>query len=181
MAPVIRILIALIASASTLAMNACDNAGGTSTAGASRPIPGNPPKELITIKGEDFQLELANTDALRVQGLSDRTEIDDDGGMIFIFKDADKRDFVMRRCFVPIDIAFLDPQGRVTAVHAMTVEPPQREGESDVDYQVRLEKYGSRFDAQFALEFKGGTIERIGLKRGDTVNLDLVRLKSLAE
>src|SRR5690606_24546556 len=76
----------------------------------------------VTIKNETFTLELALDEASRFQGLSDRAEIADDGGMLFVFPKEAIREFVMRRCLVPIDIAFLNAEGEVVWMHAMQVE-----------------------------------------------------------
>jgi len=180
MASLVRILALIAAVTATAALPACDSAAAPTT-GKSTYIPGTPPRERITIGDEEFRLEIAATDEVRVKGLGDRMEIEEDGGMIFVFDQPQPLSFVMRDCYVPIDIAFLDAQGRVTATHAMAVEPPRGPNEDDTIYNLRLKQYGSRFDAQFALEFKAGTIERLGLKRGDQVNLATERLKRMAE
>jgi len=169
----------VLALASTLlGAPSCVDGGGSAV---SSPIPGDPPRELVTIDGREFKLELAADQDTRVQGLSDRHHIDENGGMLFVFPDAQQRQFVMRHCYVPIDIVFLDPKGRVTALHQMEVEPPKRDDEDAIEYEARLERYSSRFDAQFALEFKGGTLDELDLSRGDVIPLDLDRLKRIAE
>ena len=128
----------------------------------------------IRVAGEPFHVELALDEASRFQGLSDRARVDPHGGMLFVFPDVRKRNFVMRRCLVPIDIAYLDPSGRVVETHAMQVEP---EGTPE----DQLARYPSRYPAQFALELAGGTIARIGLSDGDAIGMDLEALKSRAE
>ena len=60
----------------------------------------------VTIKDKEFKLELALDDEKRFKGLSDRKEIPKDGGMLFVFKRAEEREFVMRDCPIPIDIIF---------------------------------------------------------------------------
>jgi len=129
----------------------------------------------VAIKGQVFKLELALDDATRFQGLSDREDIPEDGGMLFVFPDAQVRHFVMRRCLVPIDIAFLDTKGEVVWMHAMQVEPDPEAP----DY--RLKHYSSHYPAQFAIEFREGTIRRLGLKQGDRIDLPLDSLKKRAQ
>jgi uncharacterized membrane protein (UPF0127 family) len=125
----------------------------------------------VTIKSETFTLELALDDASRLQGLSDRAEIADDGGMLFVFPKEAVREFVMRRCLVPIDIAFLNAQGEVVWMHAMQVESEPNTPE------YRLKRYSSHYPAQFAIELKEGTIRRLGLAQGDRIDLPLEVLK----
>lgn len=124
----------------------------------------------LTIAGRDFTLELALDRESRYQGLSDRPSIADDGGMLFAFPDAQVRTFVMRRCLVPIDIVFLSPTGRVLAMHEMQLEPYDTP-END------LRRYSSHWPAQFAIEFKAGTIEALGMEEGQKIGLPLERLK----
>ncbi|MEM8738225.1 MAG: DUF192 domain-containing protein [Planctomycetota bacterium] len=129
--------------------------------------------QRVEIGGERFTLELAMTPAARVQGLSDRTFIAADGGMLFVFPSEAEREFVMRRCLVPIDIVFLGPRGGVMSMHAMAVEPAGTpEGE--------LKRYGSGGKTAIAIELAGGTLERLGVAVGDRVELPIVELKRRA-
>jgi hypothetical protein len=124
------------------------------------------------IAGERFALELAANPAARYRGLSGRTHIPPNGGMLFAFRPAQPLEFVMRDCPIPIDIAFLDADGRVVAVHAMKVEPPRAPGESAVDYDDRLPRYASGEPAQFAIETAGGRLAELGLAPGAQVGFD---------
>ncbi|MEM1185761.1 MAG: DUF192 domain-containing protein [Planctomycetota bacterium] len=136
--------------------------------------------ERVKINGEAFDLEIAADDASRLQGLSGRTVVPEDGGMIFVFPRSARRSFVMRDCLVPIDIIFLDPIGRVVATHAMTIEEPKREDESAMMYELRLKKYSSRYGAQYAIELAGGKVAQLGIKEGDLIELNHEKLKGLA-
>ncbi len=141
---------------------------------------GDPGTVVVEITGERFHLEVAADDTARVRGLMGRTEIPPDGGMIFIFPEPAIRSFWMGYCLTDIDLVFLDPKGRVTAVHEMTVEPPRRDGESEPAYRARLASYPSVYPAQFAIELQPGTIDRLGIGFDDKIELDLPRLKALA-
>lgn len=137
-------------------------------------------REALTIAGETFSLEVAADDASRERGLMGRTEIPTDEGMIFIFPRAERRSFWMGHCLIDIDVMFLNEAGRVVAVHAMTAEPPQGPNESDAAYRDRMPDYPSGAPAQFAIELRSGTIERLGIEIGDRIDLDFRRLKELA-
>lgn len=137
--------------------------------------------EAVMIGGEWFTLEIAADDASRTQGLMGREEIPPDGGMLFIFPNAATRSFWMANCLVDIDIAFLDGQGRVTATHTMKVEAPRREEESELAYHSRLRGYSSVYPAQFAIELSAGTLNRLDVEVEDRIELDLRRLKALAD
>ena len=141
---------------------------GLSGCGSGRAASGT---QRVEIGGETFVLELALTRQARYQGLSDRASIPRDGGMLFVFPREDHREFVMRRCLVPIDILFLKPSGEVMAAHAMAVEPYDAQG---------LPRYASGGPSSLAVELAGGTIERLGLKVGDRISLPVLELKRRA-
>ena len=127
----------------------------------------------VEIAGETFLLELALDSATRHQGLSDRPVIPPDAGMLFVFPDAAERTFVMRRCLVPIDLIYLDSEGRIISMHEMEVEPY---GRSD----FLLRRYPSRGPARFVIELAEGSIRRLGLSRGEVLDLELEELKARA-
>lgn len=153
---------------------------GLAGAGCDEP-PAPPGVERVEINGRTFNLELAATDAVRVKGLSGRTEIKPDAGMLFVFPDSRRLSFVMRDCPIPIDIIFLDANGRVVATHKMVPEEPRRANETDEAYNRRLKLYPSGFGAQFAIELKGNTLDELKVKEGDQIKLDLANLKALAK
>lgn len=163
-----------------LAMGALGACSSGENAGNAR-APSGLPTAPVTVKGERFVMELALDDASRIKGLSGRAEIDPKGGMLFVFPTSQRREFVMRDCPVPIDIAFLDPSGRVVAVHAMVPEEPKRENETDFEYENRLKRYSSRFPAQFAVETAGGRLTALGLREGELVVFDVEGLKRRAQ
>jgi uncharacterized membrane protein (UPF0127 family) len=134
--------------------------------------PGAPLSVPLTLNGQKFHLELAAEPTARVRGLGGRTHIPEGSGMLFSFRDAEPRQFLMRDCFVPIDIAFLDAEGHVTSVHSMPVEQPRRAGESPLAYESRLPLYGSDAPAQFAVEAAGGALQAAGVRPGDVAEFD---------
>lgn len=162
-----------------IAMVRCSN---TPSDGAQAP-PKKPAvkTEKVVIKDETFELELALDDAAREKGLMDRESIPDHGGMLFVFPDSkvQVQSFWMANCLVDMDIMFLDRRGTVTAVHRMKKEPPKKPGESQEDYERRLKRYSSVYPAQFAIELKAGSLDRLNVKVDDRIALDVNRLKKM--
>ncbi len=163
-APVVVALLGLLAAA-----------GPTTAPGESTPV-----REEVVIAGETFRLELADTDKSRGRGLGGRTKIDTDGGMLFVFRHARWRSFWMKDCLIDIDAIFLDNRGRITAVHEMKKQPPRADDESVAAYEYRLKHYPSRGPSRFVIELQEGSIDRLRIKRGQTIRLDLPRLKKKA-
>lgn len=147
----------------------------------------DPDYQRVRIDGRTYRLEIAADPDKRLKGLSGRTEIPEDGGMLFVFPKREVRvqGFVMRDCPVDIDIIFLDPSGRIVAMHEMKAEPPRgpdegKPGEINQNYENRLKRYPSRYPAQFAIEIKGGTIPKLNVEEGDRIDLPLDALKARA-
>ncbi len=147
---------------------------------ASCAEPARPGLERIVVKGATFWVEGVFDEATRIKGLGGRESLPEGGGMLFVFPDTNLLEFVMRDCKFDIDIAFLDDSGRVVAAYTMKNEP-RNPGESDSDYENRLERYPSRFASRFALELRPGTLDRLGVKPGDLLELDTESLKKRAK
>jgi len=138
-------------------------------------------KMPIEIRGEVFMCEIVADDDLRELGLGKRESLPADEGMIFSFPNSRLRSFVMRDCLFDIDIIYLDSAGRIVAMHHMPVEDPKLEGESQYQYEQRLAKYSSRYNAQYVIELLGGTLERLDLNDGDRIEFDTEYLQSVTQ
>ena len=138
-------------------------------------------KMPIEIGGKTFKCEIVADQDSRELGLGKRESLPADEGMIFSFPDSRLRSFVMRDCVFPIDIIFLDSAGRIVAMHHMHVEEPKKEDESQYQYEMRLAKYSSRYNAQYVIELLGGTLEKLDLEEGDRIEFDTGYLQSVTE
>ena len=143
----------------------------TALAAQAQPLATKLPTTDVMIGGERFQLEVARDSATQFRGLGGRTRIDSHGGMLFVFPYPYATAFVMRDCPIPIDIAFLDGEGRVIAIHEMQPEPPRGKDESIAAYESRLRQYPSALPARFAIETAGGRLRALGLQGGDKLDL----------
>jgi uncharacterized protein len=135
----------------------------------------------VEIGGRTFQLEIVADDETRNLGLGGRTQIDADKGMLFSFPDSKLRRFVMRDCLIDIDIIYLDSAGRIIAMHHMPIEDPKGENETLGVYELRLKKYSSRYNAQYAIELAGGMLEELDLNEGEFIKLDTEYLQSITK
>jgi uncharacterized membrane protein (UPF0127 family) len=86
------------------------------------PLP--PGFERVTLNGREYRLELAADEEKRTKGLGGRAELPENGGMLFVFTRASRKQFLMRDCLIDIDIIFLDANARIIAMHHMPKEPP---------------------------------------------------------
>jgi uncharacterized membrane protein (UPF0127 family) len=134
----------------------------------------------LALGGETFRLQLAADPASRYRGLSGRSHIDRNGGVLFVYPDAAPRAMVMRDCPAPIDVAFLDASGRIVALSQMPAELPRAAGEPRAVYEARLPIYRSGVPARFAIEVAGGRLAGLGVVVGDEIVLDADALAALA-
>ena len=160
-----------------LALAAVAAAGEPQKPDAKEPPPA---REEVVIGGEVFKLEIAADPVARARGLMGREKIDEHGGMLFVYRDVRRRTFWMKNCLVDIDLLYLDSKGRIVQRYKMKKEPPRGADESKMAYEWRLKSYRSRRPAQFIIELKAGSIERLKLQRGQVIELDRARLRRMA-
>jgi hypothetical protein len=127
----------------------------------------------VELAGEPFELELAVTDAQRTRGLKGRPSIDSNGGMLFVFPEADVRRFWMRDCLVPLDILFIDSDGKIDSIHTLPPAPPG----TPRDAVAVANSVGA---VPYVIELRSGRADELGLSRGDVISLPTERLKRLA-
>lgn len=166
--------IALFCSVAVL-LTGCGS--GNAPAETNVETPKAPATEMVTINDRAFELELALDHDSREQGLSDRKEIAKDGGMLFVFTRPTRGNFVMRRCYVPIDLIYVDRKGYVDSVHEMQVVEPIGSDAWHNPYKT----YNSAGNIMYVIELKGGTLDELGVKRGDKIDLPFESLQSRAQ
>ncbi|WP_108397649.1 DUF192 domain-containing protein [Devosia submarina] len=117
---------------------------------------------LHTATGEyRFNVEVVDTAETRAQGLMFRTELADDAGMLFDFKEEREVSFWMQNTLIPLDMIFVGADGIVDTIH-VNARP---QDPTSIPSQVPV---------QFVLEIPGGRSVEIGLKPGDKMDHDRV-------
>ena len=111
----------------------------------------------MTLKGKAFSMEVAQTDAQSERGLMYRDSMPDDHGMLFVMPYADTWAFWMHNTRIPLDIIFIDRAGKVLEIH----------NRAALDETSR----GPISPAQYVIELNLGIAQKIGLQRGDIVEI----------
>lgn len=106
-----------------------------------------------------IRLEVANTEIERNTGLMNRTSLDPDSGMIFVWSSPVLESFWMENTYIPLSVAFLSPTGEVQEI--MDMEP------LTTDLHTPAAPY------QYAIEANLGYFTHAGITAGDTLNLHL--------
>jgi uncharacterized membrane protein (UPF0127 family) len=81
-----------------------------------------PPSKHVHIAGVPLTVYVADTPAEQERGLGGRDALPEDQGMLFVFPKDDTYAFWMKDMKFPIDIIWLDAEGRVVSI-APTVAP----------------------------------------------------------
>lgn len=111
------------------------------------------PYRQIQIGKSDFVAELATTLPEQVKGLSGRSSMRDDQGLLFVYKDSDVRTFWMKDMNFPIDIIMCDEGGKVVQIFK---DLPIPKG-----IVFSLPKYTSDSPFKYALEVNAGASDDI--------------------
>jgi len=115
----------------------------------------------MPIAGEAFTVELAVAPADRRRGLMHRSGLPAGRGMLFIYPEEASRAFWMKNVGFPIDILFLDGDGKLVSISPRAA-PCHRDP---------CPLYRSDAPARYVLELPAGTAERLDLRPGDHLPL----------
>ena len=80
---------------------------------------------VVSLKGHPLEVEVADTPAARGQGLSGRSELAKDHGMLFIWEDGRSIDRMiwMKDMKIPISVAFFNQKRQV--IQLADLDPPK--------------------------------------------------------
>jgi uncharacterized protein len=104
----------------------------------------------------EFQVEMAVSPEQRGLGLMFREDLAEDRGMLFDFGRLQRASMWMRNTYVPLDMLFIDPEGRITQI-AADIRPL-----SDA-------VIASREPVRAVLELRAGVTAKLGIRPGDRV------------
>ena len=107
----------------------------------------------VRVGGIPISVEIADTPALREQGLMHRDSLPANHGMLFVYADEQMRSFWMRNTKIPLDIAFVDRNGSIVNIEQMDAQTD--------------ENTVSTAPATYALEMSLGWFEANGVGIGD--------------
>ena len=112
---------------------------------------------IISASGKHrFTVEIADTPAQMTQGLMFRRSLAPDAGMLFDYKEPTAATMWMRNTLIPLDMLFVDAQGRIVNIHQRAV--PQS-----------LDVIAAAAPVRAVIELNGGTTARLGIAPGDQV------------
>jgi uncharacterized membrane protein (UPF0127 family) len=167
------------ALAAALLVAGCQQEAQGSTPRADKAAPAKPPSTDIT--AEDYamqplprgyvrlkdafggvhrvEVEIAATPDSRTRGLMWRKELADGKGMLFLFPAEDVQGFWMRNTLIPLDMLFIGSDLRIVGI-VSRAEPKT------------LNSRSVGLPSQYVLEVPGGWTEKVGVRKGTTVEFE---------
>jgi hypothetical protein len=120
------------------------------------------PTTQVRVAGGVYSLQLANTVTTRFQGLSDVEKIQSNGGLLMVFDSNDMHGIWMKDMKFPLDLVWLDSSKKV--VYIVKNAPPENPANT---------VYVPKDPALYVLELPAGSVQKAGIKTGDTAEFKL--------
>jgi uncharacterized protein len=123
------------------------------------------PRVLVETAGgarHVVRVEIARTEPERRRGLMNRTALDEDAGMLFLFDESAEHGFWMMNTLIPLDMIFIDEDGRIVGI-VERAEP-----------RTTTSRTVGR-SSRYVLEVNGGWSAAHGVRAGDRVRFENVQ------
>ena len=156
--PLVIIIVCAIVAVSTLL--GCVTTQ-TSTLNNTSKISTPPTHYLVTIGTTRVYAEAANTPEERETGLMNRTSLNENAGMLFVFPTEQKQSFWMKNMRISLDIVFITTDKHVLDVYQSV---PPCTTDSCVSYMPNA-------PIRYVLEVNAGFSQQHGIASGDTVSI----------
>ncbi|MBL8157995.1 DUF192 domain-containing protein [bacterium] len=117
------------------------------------------PTETLLLADKPLRVAVADTDALRAQGLSGSAPLADDEGMLFIFDEDGVYPFWMKDMLYSIDIFWLDATGSVVHI------------EKNLSPDTYPQSFTPHSPARYVLEVRAGFADQHDIQIGTRANL----------
>ncbi len=127
--------------------------GFTASTTSSEIVSGD--KGQISVKGSVWDVEIANNETTRINGLSNRQVLYNKFGMLFAFDKMAYQSFWMKDMLIPIDMIFFDNNWQIVLI------------ESSLQPNTFPKTFGNKVKSQYILEINSGEALSYGLSVGD--------------
>ena len=118
-------------------------------------------QSTAVINGNVFEIEIANTSAKRIRGLSNRDFLPENGGMLFLFDQPEIKSFWMNEMRFPIDIIWIKEDRVVGFVESVSTPVAGEE----------LFIYSSPEPVDKVLEINAGLVRKYGIEVRNIIEL----------
>jgi len=116
--------------------------------------------QRIRLGDHVVEVEVADNDAKREQGLKERTSLGEDEGMLFVFPNSGSKVFWMHQTFTPLSVGIFDSHRKLIAIEKLT---PARSV-----MQIQFHRFTTPKQTRYALEVPQGWFEENQIPLGTT-------------
>lgn len=154
----VAMLLSIVAARGVRAAEAAESGEAGKALKASRQT------SLTFADGKTLRVDVVDAPMDRERGLMFRRSLPRDYGMLFVFPREEPLTFWMKNTFVPLDMVYIGPDKRVTAVFERVKASTPKTTDEDVA------RVGA--PAQYVLELPAGAAKRHKVARGQSVTFD---------
>lgn len=119
-------------------------------------------EKYIIVNNKKIIIELADSEAEKIKGLSKRAELKSNEGMLFVYNDYKIRNFWMKDMLFPIDIVWIK-DNKIIGIEK-NLQPETGDN---------LKIYKSPIPVNYVLEINSGFCDQNNIKDGDYLNINL--------
>ncbi len=123
----------------------------------------NTKENIVCFKDTCFKVEIAKTKQEQKTGLMFRESLDQNKGMLFVYDTPGQHSIWMKNMLISLDIVWIDQDSEVVYIKE-NFEPCDQ----DVCDSVKPDQ-----KVKYILEINAGLIEKLGLKKGDKLDIIL--------
>lgn len=117
------------------------------------------PTIKVSLGSEEMIAEICRSGVEIATGMMFRTKMGENEAMIFVFSNAEPRNFYMRNCLVPLSAAYIEPDGKIAEM--IDLQPGDERG-----VQSRTS------NIQFVLEVPQGWFKRHNITNGVVIRTE---------
>jgi uncharacterized membrane protein (UPF0127 family) len=120
----------------------------------------------VSIEGYELSAEIPVTGELMSKGLSVKDQLRENESMLFVFEEPLRHTFWMKDMKFPIDIIWLDSNGKIVHIEENLMPCP---------LVLICPSYAPNADSQYVLETIAGFAQRHNISLGTTIKFELLR------
>jgi uncharacterized protein len=118
-------------------------------------------KKEVLIKNKKFTLEIAKTISQKAKGLSNRTSLCNNCGMIFVYNSEGFYPFWMKDTLIPLDMIWINNNNEIVSIYTAIPEINKP--------LTQLTIYRNDKPAKNIIELNAGEANKLGLKIGEKI------------
>lgn len=124
---------------------------------------------VVKVNNITLNVILATTPGDQSKGLAVKDSMNENEGMLFVFKNSQKHSFWMKDMKFPIDIIWVDPEGRIVHIEK-NLQP--------CVFLLPCTSYSPENDSMYVLEVVSNFTNKYNIKLGDQIQSESISLNN---